>query len=108
TNLGTESRAVLTEVLDVPLIENEPGAIGDLRARPHSEFSTQRRKRVGGHATPQAVGHLPPDVGVLAFCDRFGWQQLNAYIRVAGRASRFGVKSRNLCVDRCAESGTPD
>src|SRR5271156_2366786 len=45
-DLLTDGRPVLTEVLDVPLIKNEPHTEGDSRACPRSEVPAQPAKQI--------------------------------------------------------------
>src|SRR5260370_34717515 len=103
TNLVAKSRLILAEVLDVPLVQDEPRTTwGGLRARLHSELSAQHSKRIGGRGV-RTVDQLPPDVGVLTRRGRLGWQQLDTHIRVVGLTPHFGVKFGNLSINRCVE-----
>src|ERR1700730_18552438 len=55
-DLLADSRPVLTEVLDVPLIKNEPRPEGDARACPRSEVPAQPAKqivRIGAPGDPE-------------------------------------------------------
>jgi hypothetical protein len=53
-DLLAQSRPVLTEVLDVPLIKNEPHPEGDARACPRSEVPAQPAKQTVRIAAPSA------------------------------------------------------
>jgi hypothetical protein len=53
-DLIAESRFVLTEVLDVSLIKDEPCTEGNSRAFRRSEVSAQRTKRIAGIGDPSA------------------------------------------------------
>src|SRR5260370_7808600 len=65
TNLVAKSRLILAEVLDVPLVQDEPRTTwGDLRARLHSKLSARHTKRLGDRCV-RHVGPPPPTPAIF-------------------------------------------
>ena len=64
-NLLGQSRPVLAEVLDVPLIKNEPRPEGDARACPRGEVPAQPAKQTVRIAAPRARPfQMPPAIRI--------------------------------------------
>jgi len=64
-DLLAQSRPVLAEVLDVPLVKNEPRSEGDARACPRSEVPAQPAKQIVRIAAPGARPfQMPPAIRI--------------------------------------------
>ena len=69
-DLLAQSRPVLTEVLDVPLIKNEPRPEGDARACPRSEVPAQPAKQIVRIAAASARPfQMPPAIRIYTPLD---------------------------------------
>ena len=69
-DLLAQSRPVLTEVLDVPLIKNEPRPERDARACPRSEVPAQPAKQIVRIAAPSARPfQMPPAIRIYTPLD---------------------------------------
>src|SRR5258708_37321047 len=90
TNLVAQSRLILAEVLDVPLVQDEPRTTWcDLRARLHSELAAQRSKRLGGRGV-RPPDQLPPELGLLTRRGRLACRQLDTHISLRGATPPLG------------------
>src|SRR6516225_9218414 len=85
-DLLAQSRLVLTEVLDVPLVKNEPRPEHDARARPRGEVPAQAAKLTVRIAAPRAGPfQVPPAIRIYSpFDPRLVRQQRHVH-RAAGR-----------------------
>src|SRR5580704_4547310 len=72
-----QSRPVLAEVLDVPLVKNEPRPEGDARACPRSEVPAQPAEQIVRIAAPRARPfQMPPAIRIHTPLDpRLVWKQ---------------------------------
>src|SRR5580704_7026140 len=98
-DLLTESRPVLTEVLDVPLIKDEPRPEGDARACPRSEVPAQPAKQIVRISAPGARPfQMPPAVRIYTPLDPGLVRQQHHVHQAAGGTARLGIMNPDLCI----------
>src|SRR5271165_5740192 len=106
-DLLAQSRPVPAEVLDVPLVKNEPRPEGDARACPRGEVPAQPAKltvRIAAAST--GPFQMPSAIRVYAPLDpRLVRQQRHVH-RDAGGTARLGVMNPDLCISRRLELST--
>src|SRR5271170_2118237 len=96
-DLLAQRRPVLAEVLDVPLIKNEPRPEGDSRACPRREVPAQPAKQTVRIAAPGTRPfQMPAAIGIYTPLDPRLLRQQHHVHRAAGRTARLGVMDSDL------------
>src|SRR5579872_1213036 len=102
-----QCRPVLTEILDVPLVKNEPRPEGDARARARVEIPAQPAEHTVRVAAPRAGPfQMPPAIRVYAPLDPLLVRQEHHVREAAGRTAGLGVMNPDLRVSRRPEVST--